>query len=59
MECKHDDRIAYLVLGVNLGQLDRLLEDTILVLFELDCLPPVVKGASHIDLIGRVFPMRK
>ena len=48
---------AHLVLGVGFGQLDRLLEDAILVL-ELDRLPPVIEGASHVDLIGRVFPVR-
>lgn len=40
---------------MKLGQLDRLLEDAILEL-ELDCLPPVIEGASHVDIIGGVFP---
>jgi hypothetical protein len=48
---------TYLVLGVGFGQLDGLLEDAILSL-ELDRLPPVIEGASHEDLIGRVLPAR-
>ena len=46
---------THLVLSVKLGQLDRLLEDAIFQL-ELDCLPPVIEGASHVDIIGGVFP---
>lgn len=52
-----DGRGAHLVLGVDFGQLDRLLKDAVLIL-QLDRLPPVIEGASHEDLIGRVFPVR-
>jgi hypothetical protein len=40
---------------VGLGQLDRLLEDAIVVL-EADRLLPVVKGAGDENLIRSVFP---
>jgi hypothetical protein len=40
---------------VGLGQLDRLLEDAVVVL-EADRLLPVVKGAGDENLVRRVFP---
>jgi hypothetical protein len=46
---------THLVLCVGLGQLDRLLEDAIVVL-EADRLLPVVKGAGDENLIRSVFP---
>ena len=49
---------AHLVLRVELGQLDRLSEDAIRVLVQLDCFPPVIKGAGHVDIGGSVFPGR-
>jgi hypothetical protein len=48
-------RETHLVLCLGLGQLDRLLEDAVL-LVQLDCFLPVVKGASHMDVFGIVFP---
>jgi hypothetical protein len=46
---------THLVLCLCLGELDRLLEDAVL-LFKLDRLLPVVKGAGDMDVLGVVFP---
>jgi hypothetical protein len=46
---------TYLVLYVSLGELDRLLEDAILLL-ELDRLHPVIEGAGDVDLVSRMLP---
>jgi hypothetical protein len=43
---------------VNLLERDDLLKDVSLLL-EFLRLAPVIKGARNIDLLGRMFPMRK
>jgi hypothetical protein len=46
---------AHLVLGVDLGQLDRLLEDAVNLL-QGDGLLPVIEGARHEDVVRSMLP---
>lgn len=58
LQARVAQRAAYLVLCLGLGKLNSLLEDAALLL-QLDRLLPVVKGASHVNVLGVVFPAKR